>query len=183
MGKLVFTCIVYILLAACDGGTTPLPYLVEQRFEVQDECITDFSVDEEGECLVIRDGLASADCQRVEEDCVEHFYIRKRRGRSAFLHLNAPYPCYPDWLINRYSDPDSEWYLDETYRVVSIELSSLVIDETVHMIEFLSDQSYQSSETCLYRLEAEIEDLVHGEYTLKLWGPDQALILETEFQE
>lgn len=166
----------------CGGGSIPIPYLVDQRFELLDECVTDFSA-EEGTCLRIHpDGTVDEDCQKSEKTCVGHFYITTRRGLPLFVHINAAYPCYPDWLIQRYSDPESKWHHHPDYRVVSLELTNYVTNEIVHLIEILKQPQLQSNQTCYYRLEAGIDDMIRGEYGLKLWTPERTPILETTFR-
>ena len=136
-----------------------------------------------GECLKIEDGVVSDACLKQEKDCVEHFYIEKRQGLPHFIHINAKYPCYPDWLIDRYSNPDSKWYMNGEYRVVSMKMSSLMIDDILQLIEILEREELQSDSMCYYRLEVSVKDLVNGEYGLKLWNPEQELILQHKFKK
>lgn|GEM_PF-3537793 len=171
-----------MLLSACGGGSTPIPFLVDQKLDVLDECVTDFS-SESGDCLRIEDGVVSDTCAKVEDKCVEHFYIDKSRGLPHFTHINAKYPCYPEWLIDRYTDPDSIWYQHGDYRVISIKMSSLMVDDVLQLIEILEREELQSSQMCYYRLEVSVEDLTNGEYQFKLWNPDQELILQHIFNK
>jgi hypothetical protein len=178
----IFGAILVGFLAGCGSSAVPIPFLVDQRMELQDGCVTDFS-SEEGICLrIAQDGTVSEDCEKTERACVGHFYITEKRGLPFFIHVNAAYPCYPDWLIERYSDPDSEFSQHPDYRVVSMELANYVTDDIVQLLEILKRSDLQSGETCYYRLEAGIDDLIRGEYGLKLWNPDRVLILETIFE-
>ncbi len=165
---------------SCGGSSIPIPYLVEQSFDELEECVTDFNA-EEGSCISIEDGVVVPFCRKQEDRCVEHFYIQRKSGRPFIVHINAKYPCYSEWLIERYSDPDGTWYRHSNYRVVSLELANEVVDDVVHLIEVLRQDDLQTGDTCYYRLEAGIKDLSAGEYGLKLWNPDRQLILGTKF--
>lgn len=180
--SLIVVSFLMLLLSACGGGSTPIPFLVDSSFALLDTCVTDFSA-ETGTCLKINDGVVSEDCEKYETECVEHFYIDKRRGLPHFIHINAKYPCYPDWLIERYTDPDSKWYHNGEYRVVSMKMSSIMLDDVLQLIEVLEKQELQSSEMCYYQIETSVDDMINGEYLLKLWNPDQELILKHKFNK
>ncbi len=167
-------------LFACGDGSTPIPILEDQTFELLDDCVTDFSA-EEGDCLSIVDGRVEPFCSAREDQCVEHFYVTENRGRPFFVHVNAYYPCYPQWVFDRYNDAESDFFLSDVYRKVSLELASDVVDDNVHIIEVLRDPDIQTDGMCYYRLEASITDLTRGEYNLTLWNPKHELILRTVF--
>ncbi len=171
---------VMLLSVACGGGSTPVPYLKDQNFNLLDGCETDFS-EEVGACVTLRDGWLDPVCKRNETECVEHFYVTKRHGRPFFVHVNAAYPCYPDWIIDAYSNPESDYYLDYRYRVVDMQIAGAANDDVLHIIEALHREELQSSQTCYYRLEASVADLTQGSYDLKVWTPDNELIVKIPF--
>lgn len=165
---------------SCGGGWVPVPYMSSQKFEYMSECKKDFSP-EVGDCTAIIDGEVQSGCNKIEEGCVEHFYLEKRNGRPYFTHFNARYPCYEEWVIDRYSNTESPTYRSRAYRVVSMELASHVVDNYVHVIEVLRRQDDQTPGYCYYKLEGAVEMLNDGSYWLKLWNPDRELILKTKF--
>ena len=179
-------CIVLVSFG-CEDVSDPSPYLDSKVFSLQEKCMTDFS-SEKGVCVAILDGEIREKCEEKETACegkaccVEHFYIRKIKNKPRFIHYNAEYPCYADWLIERYmGDENSPTYHNDIYRAVSMELTSSVIEDIVHISEVLYRPSDQVDGMCRYTIEATIEDLDRGEYTLKLWNPDEQLILSKRF--
>ncbi len=179
-GKLLFSLLVGLTLIACGGSSVPTPFVTGQDYTVSHTCTTDFS-GEEGNCLSLVDGQVTPFCDEQSDDCVEQIYVKKKRGLPTVVHVNAPYPCYPQWIFDQYNDPDSEYYKDSDYRVTSIELATFVVKETVNLIEVFIDRDLQTSETCYYRFESSIDDLTDGEYLLKLWDAEESLLLQTKF--
>jgi len=167
-----------ILTAACGGGDAPIPYMVDQNYEMQSGCVQDFSA-EEGRCIGVVEGEVSPFCAKNEPTCVEHIYFRTQRGRPHVTHINVRYPCYPDWMYARYSDPDSKWFRNGRYEAVSLELANDVINNRIHLIEILADSKLQTDSMCYYRIEGAIADLEDGAYDLELWDPERELILHT----
>ncbi len=179
--KLIILATTWLIIATgCGGSSYPIPYLVDQDYELQEGCITDFSK-EVGDCVTLRDGFIDPVCKRVEEECLEHFYITRRNGRPYFVHVNAAYPCYPDWIYQEYRNEFSDYFQDSKYRVVEMQLAGTADDDVVHIVEQLKREELQEPSTCYYRLETSIEDLVKGEYKLKLWSHEKELLLKMDF--
>lgn len=169
-----------ISLLACGGSSVPTVALTNQNFSVLDGCQTDFR-QEMGTCYIVEGDTLVKGCARVEKDCKQHFYLGERDGVFTFVHVNVPYPCYSQWVVDGYNDPDSPYYQNSSFNVVSFQMASLMVDDVVQLYESNLKPDLQTGETCLYRLETGILHLTRGEYKVKVWSPQGDLLFETPF--
>lgn len=167
-------------LLACGGSSIPSAVLTNQNYKVLDTCQKDFR-QETGLCYVVEGTTLVKGCAKQETECKQHFYIGERDGLFSFVHTNVKYPCYWQWVVDGYNDPDNAIYQNSSYNVVSFQLASLVVDDVVHLYETNEKPDLQTGETCLYRLETGIIHLSRGEYTVKVWDPLGNLLFETPF--
>lgn len=176
----IFVGVVALGLWACGSSSIPTATLTNQNFKVLDTCQTDFR-QETGLCYIVEGNTLSKGCARVENDCKQHFYIGERDGIFSFVHVNVPYPCYSQWVVDGYNDPDSPYYENSSFNVVSFQLASLVVDDVVQLYESNLKPDLQTGDTCLYRIETGILNLTRGEYTVKIWNPKGELLFQTPF--
>ncbi len=159
--------------------------------KISKACQLDFRA-ESGKCLALEgDRLVDEECQLLAEDCSERFFMTKKSGRSRFVLVNLLRPCYSQWLVDKYTDEESDWYEHGDYRVVEFNLGAPVdspkyYEESVVQLLLQSHWDFlesPSGEMCYYRIETSVKNMIGGSYSLKLWDEDRELMLETTFND
>lgn len=136
-------------------------------------------------CDEIHSDRVVCSCQLYEpalsNGCVEHFTLDKRHSKPYFTHVNLPAPCFAPWIQEEYDNENSDYYHSGLYRVVSLDLASDVVEDNVHLIEYLYPEEFMIEGTCLYSVSGILVELVQGSYTVTLWTNDREPVFETSY--